>query len=73
MCLVGTIPVMQTKLAIERRDLVEALSAVTARRAGIEGGMKRLSQEKNKAKMEAEVARLRRCEERLGEAIEAMT
>lgn len=64
---------MQTKLAIERRDLVEALSVVTARRIAIEGVMKRLQGPDKRAKMEAELARLRRCEERLQEAVEAMT
>jgi hypothetical protein len=64
---------MQMQLAMERRDFVEALSAVTARRAGIEGGMKRLKGAEGRAKMEAELARLRRCEERLREAVEAMS
>ena len=68
---------MQMVLTIERKDLVEALSAVTARRAGIEGGMKRLPSTtkgvQGRARMEAEVARLRRCEQRLREAVDAMS
>lgn len=35
--------------------------------------MKRLQDPGGRAKMEAEVVRLRRCEDRLAEAVEAMT
>lgn len=70
-------PTMQMELAMERRDFVEALSAVTARRAGIEGAINRLPKTgqgaEGRAKLDAELVRLRRCEQRLKEAVEVMT
>lgn len=68
---------MQMQLTMERRDFVEALSAVTSRRAGIEGAITRLPKSgrgaEGRAKLDAELVRLRRCEERLKEAVDAMT
>jgi hypothetical protein len=70
-------PAMQRQLGLERKDLVEALAAVRARRVGVQAAMRHLPESgpgaEARAAKETVITRLRRVEGRLDEAVEKMT